>query len=195
MPPEQFLSKMNLRRNIRDCWPDALLMLLILAISLMIVVALTAAPLPSPRLAIAPVPGTTNITLRWNAQTNSLVAGVRIYCWPSINGVSQFTVPGNTATSYTITNLSTPGAYSFMATTFSSLGAESVGSDQVMVHFPIRLFTVTFAGPSNSSYNIQSSGDLKQWSAIQTNKSGSNSIVIIVGNTNSQLFFRAQTNS
>ena len=144
------------------------------------------------RLAVAPVGGMAALTLRWNALTDSIVAGYHIWCWPNIAGTNQFTAAGRTSASMVLTNLTTPGGYAFAATTYSAAGAESAMSDSMIVNYPALQFSITLNGPTNSRYAIQESTDLNSWRSISTNTAGT---MLVVSNLNQSRFYRALTNS
>jgi hypothetical protein len=139
------------------------------------------------RLAIAPVNGLATIELGWLAMTDSIVAGYHIYCWPNIGGTNQFTVAGRTNASLTLTNVPTPGAFAFAATTYSAAGAESAQSDSVIQNYPTKHFTL--AVPLNSL--VQYSSNLITWISWPTNVGP----LVVVSNSAPAMFSRAFTNA
>ena len=65
-----------------------------------------------------------NVTLAWNANTNPIVAGYKIYFWIK-GGASTNKVSVGNATSVTISNLVPGATYFFAATTYAASGLES----------------------------------------------------------------------
>ena len=126
---------------------------------------------------------TTDVTLYWDASTNPIVAGYKIYYGTACREYTNVVVAGNIA-SATVTNLQSGTTYYFAATTYDAAGNESSFSEEVSYTVPNTApeagtltavgqssgrFSFTVTGTPGADYIVQASTNLVDWESVQTN--------------------------
>jgi hypothetical protein len=151
----------------------------------------TAAPAPptsaiatisaKPRL-VAPAPASLNVTLAWNASTDSSVTGYRIY-WGGASGTYTNMLDAGLVLTTTVSNLAYGPTYYFAGTAYDAAGLESSFSNEVSYMPPPP------PGPPAPTVSlvglVSANTPLGPWYAI-------GSIPALVSQTTTQQFFRLQ---
>ncbi len=147
-----------------------------------------------------------SVTLAWNRNSNTNVAGYNIY-YGGVSGAYTNMVNAGNATNATISGLVLGTTYYFVATSYSSLNVQSPFSSEVsyavstaspkvrLLVTPTRQFILTVTGPIGHTYNIQATQDFKTWTVISTvtmGASGSLNFTDTNAASFSRRFYRAQ---
>ncbi|HXB61047.1 MAG TPA: fibronectin type III domain-containing protein [Candidatus Acidoferrales bacterium] len=126
-----------------------------------------------------PAQAATSVTLAWTPSLSPDTAGYNIY-YGVTNGIYPQMVNVGNATNATISGLTGGMTYYFAATTYNSLGLQSVYSSQTNYALPATLtrlqiraapagmFTLTVTGPIGQTNEILATKDFKVWTAIGT---------------------------
>jgi hypothetical protein len=146
-----------------------------------------------------------SVTLAWNANTNSIIAGYNVY-YGGASGTYTNQICAGNATNATISGLVEGTTYYFAATTYDALGTNSPFSSEVSYTVPIlarvqfrvtptRQFILTVNGPAGHTYDIQATQDFITWTVIGTVTAGTNGLSVFT-DTNaasfSMRFYRTQ---
>jgi len=131
-----------------------------------------------------------NITLEWNANQESDIAGYKVYVGSHSANYETF-IDAGFATRQFIESLEFGRQYYFAVTAYDSNGMESAFSDEITYTVPVdgtnaclvplRMtltpsspVAITFAGESARSYFVQASVDLVSWQTVVATMPSSN---------------------
>jgi Fibronectin type III domain len=127
----------------------------------------------------ATVPTGQSVTLTWNPNTEPNIAGYNVY-YGGASGTYTNMVTVSNVTNATISGLLAGVTYYFAVTAYNSLGQESVYSGEVSYSVvglptvptvqccsaPAGQFSLTVAGVTGHTYQIQATQDLTNWTVI-----------------------------
>src|SRR4051812_32000760 len=120
--------------------------------------------------------GGQSVTLGWDAETSTNVAGYVVY-YGTNSGQYVYRVDAGTNLSLTVTNLQAGNTYYFAITAYDSNRMESVPSSEIAYLVPgILLLSagatpgspmiIKFPGAQSRWYELQASADLRTWGTI-----------------------------
>jgi hypothetical protein len=128
----------------------------------------------------ATAPAGQSVTLVWNANTDPNVTGCNVYFGVSSGNYTNMINAGN-VTNATVSGLVAGVTYYFAATTYDSAGDQSGYSTEVaytvttatsvqvqISSAPAGQFILTVTSPTDQTFDLQASQDLKTWTVIGT---------------------------
>ena len=150
-----------------------------------------------------------SVSFTWRANTEPNLAGYRVYYGVASRAYTQVLNVGLTNRA-TVSNLTPGTTYYFALVAYNTLGLESGYTSELSYSVPVppepravlrisvtstRRTVLTVTGPTNRTYSIEASSDLKNWSAIASVTTDSSGVSVFSENnppSRTRRFYRAR---